>query len=77
MNENPLAVNTSKQNTLDSFVIKQEPSRYFDEPVLKTNEPKQNPLLVQRPNTNKRTQTKIDDYMFPELKASGKRLKKS
>ncbi|CAF1070573.1 unnamed protein product [Adineta steineri] len=55
-------------NTLDSFVIKKAPSKYFDDHVLKDESNK--------PLSHKRTQGAIDDYMYKESKPSVKRFKK-
>jgi len=62
---------SSNRNTLDSFVIKRESSRYFEEPILK-NEKKKTP----KKTTAKRDQTSIEDYMFKNPKSSEKRFKK-
>ena len=52
-----------KRNTLDSFVIKKAPKRYFDD----------DPLTDQ---TNKLAQSSIDDSLHKDSKSSVKRLKK-
>ncbi len=69
-------VNLSKtvspnRNTLDSFVIKQESSQYFEEPILKN----ENKKTSKKPSA-KRVQSTIEDYMFKDTKSSGKRFKK-
>ncbi|UJR13733.1 hypothetical protein I4U23_000743 [Adineta vaga] len=59
---------SSNQNTLDSFVIKKAPKKYFEDRVLKDE--------TNKNLSRKRTQNAIDDYMFKESKSSSKRLKK-
>jgi hypothetical protein len=56
------------RNTLDSFVIKKAPRKYFHDRVLKneTNETV----------SHKRTQRAIDDYVYKDIKPSAKRFKK-
>lgn len=54
-----------QRNTLDSFVIKKAPKKYFDDPILKDE--------TNQTLSRKRT---IDDYMSKDIKPSPKRLKK-
>lgn len=62
---------SSNRNTLDSFVIRRNPSQQSEVPILK-NETKKTP----KKTTTKRTQNSIEDYMVKETKSSGKRFKK-
>ena len=54
---------SSKLNTLDSFVIKKAPKRYFDD-------------LPLTDKTNKRNQDIIDDHSTKDVKPPKNRLKK-
>ncbi len=56
------------RNTLDSFVIKKAPKKYFEDHILKDES---NKIL-----SRKRTQGAIDDYMHKDTKPTVKRFKK-
>jgi len=56
------------RNTLDSFVIKKAPKKYFEDSVF-TDE-------TNKPSSHKRTQGAIDDYMHKASKPPAKRFKK-
>ncbi|CAF1470946.1 unnamed protein product, partial [Rotaria sordida] len=59
---------SSNRNTLDSFVIKKAPSKYFQDHMFKDES---NKIL-----SHKRNQDTIDDYIYKEIKPSVKRFKK-
>ena len=61
---------TPQKNTLDSFVIKKAPKKYFDDDVALKDE--SNKSL----SSSKRTQGAIDDYMYKDTKPLVKRFKK-
>ncbi|CAF3950914.1 unnamed protein product [Rotaria magnacalcarata] len=64
-------VNTPIRNTLDSFVVKQEPREYFQELKVRKEE-----NTTPKKTSIKRPQGNIEDYMFKNSKSSGKRFKK-
>jgi len=59
---------STNRNTLDSFVIKKAPKKYFDDPILKDES--------NQISSRKRTQGVIDDYMSKDTKPQVKRFKK-
>lgn len=59
---------SAQRNTLDSFVIKKAPKKYFDDQILKDE--------TNQISSHKRSQSAIDDYMYKDTKTSVKRLKK-
>ncbi|CAF2581484.1 unnamed protein product [Rotaria sp. Silwood2] len=61
-------IESSNRNTLDSFVIKKAPSKYFQDHLVKDEG---NKTL-----SHKRNQDTIEDYMNKETKPSVKRFKK-